>query len=96
MASPSARPSPSMTAPTMPARAYGKITIRTISQRVAPIAVAASVRSAGTALNSSRMTAETIGTVMRTARLGSSIVRPNSVITARAMVRQQAYGRRRT
>ena len=38
IASPRARPRPRMVAPTIPGRAIGRITIRVISQRVAPSA----------------------------------------------------------
>jgi hypothetical protein len=38
IASPSARPTPRITAPTIPGRAIGSTVIRTISQRVAPSA----------------------------------------------------------
>ena len=64
IASPSARPSPSMIAATTPPRVYGRTTPRTISQRVAPRANAPSSSSRGTARKSSRQIAEVIGMVM--------------------------------
>ena len=62
--SPIARPSPSIDAPTIPEREYGRIAVRIISQRVAPSASAASLWSGGTVAITSRVIAETIGTIM--------------------------------
>jgi hypothetical protein len=62
--SPIARPRPSIAAPAMPAREYGRIAVRIISQRVAPRASAASLWSAGTVAITSRVIAETIGRIM--------------------------------
>ena len=62
--SPIARPRPSIAAPEMPAREYGRTARRIISQRVAPSASAASLLSAGTVAMTSREIAETIGRIM--------------------------------
>ncbi len=64
IASPIARPSPRMSAAAMPPRAYGKVTPRTISQRVVPSASAPSLSSRGTPRKSSRLMLETIGRIM--------------------------------
>ena len=64
IASPIARPSPSITAATRPPRVYGSTTPRIISQRVAPSASAASLRSRGTVRKSSRATLAVIGRIM--------------------------------
>ena len=53
-----------MAAPVMPEREYGRTAIRIISQRVAPSASAASLWSDGTVATTSRLIAETIGTIM--------------------------------
>jgi hypothetical protein len=53
-----------MSAAAIPARAYGKTTPRTTSQRVAPRASAPSFSSAGTLTKSSRQILETIGMIM--------------------------------
>ena len=62
--SPIARPRPSIAAPEIPAREYGRIAVRIISQRVAPSASAASLWSGGTVDITSRVMAETIGRIM--------------------------------
>jgi hypothetical protein len=62
--SPIARPRPSIDAPTMPAREYGRTAIRIISHRVAPSASDASLSSGGTVAITSREIALTIGTIM--------------------------------
>ena len=62
--SPIARPRPSIAAPVMPEREYGSTAIRIISQRVAPSASDASLRSGGTVEMTSREIAETIGRIM--------------------------------
>src|ERR1041385_6882329 len=62
--SPSARPSPRITAPMSPVRPYGSTADRTASQRVAPIASAASRWLPGTASSTSRDTAAMYGTIM--------------------------------
>src|SRR6266550_6118943 len=62
--SPSARPRPRMIAPMRPARPYGSTAERTVSQRVAPIASAASRCAVGTARSTSRDTAAMYGTIM--------------------------------
>src|SRR6266516_304477 len=62
--SPSARPRPRMIAPMRPARPYGSTAERTVSQRVAPIASAASRCAVGTARSTSRDTAAMSGTIM--------------------------------
>ena len=62
--SPIARPRPSIAAPVMPAREYGRTAMRIISQRVAPSASAASLCSTGTVAITSREIAETIGRIM--------------------------------
>ena len=64
IASPSARPRPSVTAATMPPRTYGTTTPRTISQRVAPSPTDASLMSRGTLTKSSRQIEEVIGIIM--------------------------------
>src|SRR3954470_472319 len=64
IASPSARPSPRITAATTPPRTVGMMTVRTISQRVAPRPMDASSRSSGTPRNSSRQIEVVIGMVM--------------------------------
>src|SRR5205807_892483 len=62
MVSPSARPRPSMIAPMMPARPYGRTADHTASQRVAPSPSAASRWLPGTARSTSRDTAAIYGT----------------------------------
>ena len=64
IASPSARPSPRMTAATTPPRTDGTMTRLTISQRVAPSPIAPSSSSLGTPRKSSRQIEEVIGIVM--------------------------------
>jgi len=62
--SPSARPNPSTIAPNSPRAAVGRITLRIVSQRVAPRPSAASFNRCGTALSASRDSAETVGRIM--------------------------------
>jgi len=62
--SPSARPRPSMPAPTMPGRAVGSTPSRIVSYRVAPSAMAPSRVSVDTTLTTSRVTAVTMGRIM--------------------------------
>ena len=62
--SPSARPSPRITAPKMPDRAYGSTALVIISQRVAPSASIASRCESGTAVMTSREMATTVGRIM--------------------------------
>ena len=83
IASPSARPSPSVTAATTPPRTYGTTTPRTISQRVAPSPIDASFeRRAGRSTKSSRQIDEVIGMIMivsttiAVARLDSAAASP--------------------
>src|SRR3954466_14237636 len=64
IASPSARPRPSITAAPMPGFDEESTTPLTISQRVAPSASAPSSSSSGTLRKSSRQTLATIGTTM--------------------------------
>src|ERR671925_1347196 len=64
IASPTARPSPRMSAAAIPEREYGRTTPRIISQRVVPSASAPSLSSRGTPRKSSRETLETIGVIM--------------------------------
>ena len=75
--SPSARPSPSMDADTMPLRPNGSTAIRIISQRVAPSASAASSWSVGVCRKISRQMAVMIGTTMTARTIAAvKIVRP--------------------
>src|SRR3954451_6775826 len=64
IASPTARPRPSMTAAMIPGREYGRTVVLIISQRVPPRARAPSLAAGGTVVNTSRVRLETIGTVM--------------------------------
>src|SRR4051812_45098405 len=64
IASPSARPRPSVIAATIPPFTYGSATLRTISQRVAASATDASLTSRGTLSRSSRQIDDVIGTIM--------------------------------
>src|SRR4029077_4234233 len=72
--SPSARPKPSITAPTMPVRAK-KSAARIASKRVAPSAYAPSRCAAGTAFSTSRATDEVNGITM-TARISPAASMP--------------------
>jgi hypothetical protein len=75
--SPSARPSPSIAAETMPGRPKGSTARRIISQRVAPSARAASSCSAGACRNTSRQIAVMIGRIMTASTSAAvRIVRP--------------------
>ena len=68
MVSPSARPRPSIVPPMMPPRPNGSTTARTIPQRVAPSARAASFSPGGVCENTSRITEHAIGrTIIATA-----------------------------
>ena len=68
MVSPSARPRPSIVPPMMPPRPKGSTTERTIPQRVAPSASAASFSPAGVCEKTWRITAQAIGsTIIATA-----------------------------
>ncbi len=62
--SPNARPRPSRLAPKMPAVERLSTDMRSISQRVAPSASAASFSAAGATANTSRQIAVTIGSTM--------------------------------
>ena len=65
MVSPSARPRPSMAAPTIPLRPKGGSTILIIPDRVPPSASAASQTPRGAWDITSRVTEATIGSTMR-------------------------------
>ena len=73
--SPSARPRPSMMAPTMPMRELRRTPMRIISQRVAPSARTASRWLFGTAVMMSRVSDEMIGRIM-IARIMLAVSRP--------------------
>ena len=75
--SPRARPRPSMAAEMMPGRANGSTAVRTISQRVAPRARAASSCSRGVCRNTSRDRAVMIGRIITASTMATvKIVRP--------------------
>ena len=73
--SPSARPSPRMTAPMIPERAYGRTAFVIISQRVAPSASIASRCESGTAVMTSREIATMVGRIIRV-RITPAVNRP--------------------
>ena len=73
--SPSARPRPSMMAPTMPMRELRRTPMRIISQRVAPSASTASRWLLGTAVMMSRVSEEMMGRIMM-ARMMLAVSRP--------------------
>ena len=78
--SPTARPNPRMDAPISPVFAYGNIASRNISHLVAPSMYAASRCCCGTAIKTSRDTAETVGIIiMASTTLAVSMSRPSGV-----------------
>ena len=73
MVSPMARPRPSIAAPTRPLRTRGNTATRSISQRVAPIAIAPFLSSCDTVMSASRDSDVMMGVII-TARITPAVM----------------------